>query len=339
MTWILAVLYFLFFAIAPYPHSSESKAFKMSGWAQGTSWHITYYAGDSLVRKMQIDSLFNRLDSSLSIYKPYSLISNFNASANGIDADIHLSAVVESALDAWQQSDGLFDITIHPLVQAWGFSSKPVKHYPDSGEVRKMLHCVGTDKIKLEGRRLIKAKPCVTIDVDGIAQGYSVDVVAGFLESRKVKSYIVELGGEIRVKGRKQPANERMKIGIEAPGDYNGRPSVIQKIIALENGAVTTSGNYRRYHESNGEKFSHTIDPRTGYPTKNNLISVTVFAGDAITADAYDNVLMTLGLEKALAFVEKRKDIAAYFIYKNKEGTIADTASSRFYELLSLDLE
>lgn len=227
----------------------------------------------------------------------------------------------------------MFDITVQPLVQAWGFSAKPVKKYPDSAKVRSLLQCIGTDKIKLEGRRLIKTKPCITIDADGIAQGYSVDVVANFLEQQHITDYVVEIGGEIRIKGRKKPGNEKMKIGIEAPGDYVFESPVIQKIIVIDEGAVTTSGNYRKYHESNGKKFSHTIDPRTGYPTKNELISVTVFARDAITADAYDNVLMTLGLKKALIFTEERKDIAAYFIYKTPNGTIADTASSRFYGL------
>lgn len=306
---------------------------QISGFAQGTTWHITYYAKDSVVKKNQADSILNRIDSSLSIYKPFSLISRFNASKKGIVIDDHFAAVVSKSIEAWQQSGGMFDITVQPLVQAWGFSAKPVKKYPDSARVRSLLQCIGTDKIKLEGRRLIKTKPCITIDVDGIAQGYSVDVVANFLEQQHITDYVVEIGGEIRIKGRKKPGNEKMKIGIEAPGDYVFESPVIQKIIVIDEGAVTTSGNYRKYHESNGEKFSHTIDPRTGYPTKNDLISVTVFAKDAITADAYDNVLMTLGLKKALIFTEQRKDIAAYFIYKTPNGTIADTASSRFYGL------
>src|SRR5690606_18290636 len=122
----------------------------------------------------------------------------------------------------------------------------------------------------------IKTKPCVTIDVDGIAQGYSVDVVADFMEKKGVRDYIVEIGGEIRVKGRKRPDGEKMKIGIEAPGKRGSEQTVIQRVIRISEGAVTTSGNYRKFHESEGKKFSHTIDPRTGYPTQNELVSVTV---------------------------------------------------------------
>ncbi|MCO5240814.1 MAG: FAD:protein FMN transferase [Chitinophagaceae bacterium] len=333
MGWyILLFLKTVFFSgkVAPV---SEIQKIQIAGFAQGTTWHVTYYAGDSIVTKIQVDSILTRLDSSLSLYKPYSLISRFNASRKGLVIDDDLAAVVRKSIEAWQQSEGLFDITIQPLVQAWGFSARPVKKYPDSARVRALLRCTGTDKIRLKGSRLVKAKSCVAIDVDGIAQGYSVDVVASFLERRGIVDYIVEIGGEIRVKGRKQPGKEKMKIGIEAPGDYEMKAPVIQRIITIDEGAVTTSGNYRKFHESNGKKFSHTIDPRTGYPTDNSLVSVTVFAKDAITADAYDNVLMAMGLEKALRFTQQKQDIAAYFIYRLPDGSIRDTASSRFVEL------
>ena len=128
--------------------------------------------------------------------------------------------------------------------------------------------------------------------------------------------------------------NEKMKIGIEELGEYTVDIPVMQKVIALDSGGITTSGSYRQYHESNGKRFSHNIDPRTGYPSQNELISVTVYAADAMTADAYDNVLMTMGLEKGLQFVERRKDMAAYFIYKKNDGSIADSASTAFKQLI-----
>jgi len=126
-----------------------------------------------------------------------------------------------------------------------------------------------------------------------------------------------------------------MKIGIESPDEDEFSDHPMQKIISLENGAITTSGNYRNYYESNGKKITHIINPKTGYPVQNELISVTVYAKNAITADGYDNALMLMGLKKALQFIDKRKDLAGYFIYKNKEGKIADTASSRFYKLMN----
>lgn len=307
---------------------------QFNGFAQGTTWQVTYYAADSIIKKVQIDSMLTRLDSSLSVYKPWSVISRFNSSRKGIVIDDYLRKVVEKSLEVWNQSEGLFDITVQPLVEAWGFSAKPVKKFPDTAKVRALLRCIGADKIKLKENRLIKTKPCVRIDVDGIAQGYSVDVIADLLEQNEILNYVVEIGGEVRVRGRKYPNHETMKIGIEAPGRGEVERTIIQKVISISKGAVTTSGNYRKFHESEGKKFSHTIDIRTGYPTQNELISVTVVAKDAITADAYDNVLMTMGLQKALNFVAEKKDLAAYFIYRTPDGKIADTASRRFYGLL-----
>ena len=337
MTTFLSLLLpyrvYAFISIFTSFHPPPVQKIQLSGYAQGTTWHITYYAADSIVRKRSVDSILSVLDSSMSIYKPYSLISRFNRAKKGITPDKHFEKVIAKSMEVWKASGGLFDITVMPLVEAWGFGAKKVTQYPDAAKVRSLLRCVGTDKLRLKDNYLFKKKSCITIDVNGIAQGYSVDVVADFLESRQITDYLVEIGGEIRVKGRK-PGNEKMKIGIEAPGDYTVDIPVIQKVIALDSGGITTSGSYRQYHESNGKKFSHNIDPRTGYPSQNELISVTVYAADAMTADAYDNVLMTMGLEKGLQFVEGRKDMAAYFIYKKNDGSIADSASTAFKQLI-----
>lgn len=337
MTTFLSLLLpyrvYAFISIFTSFHPPPVQKIQLSGYAQGTTWHITYYAADSIVRKRSVDSILSVLDSSMSIYKPYSLISRFNRAKKGITPDKHFEKVIAKSMEVWKASGGLFDITVMPLVEAWGFGAKKVTQYPDAAKVRSLLRCVGTDKLRLKNNYLFKKTPCITIDVNGIAQGYSVDVVADFLESRQITDYLVEIGGEIRVKGRK-PGNEKMKIGIEAPGDYTVDIPVIQKVIALDSGGITTSGSYRQYHESNGKKFSHNIDPRTGYPSQNELISVTVYAADAMTADAYDNVLMTMGLEKGLQFVEGRKDMAAYFIYKKNDGSIADSASTAFKQLI-----
>ena len=337
MTTFLSLLLpyrvYAFISIFTSFHPPPVQKIQLSGYAQGTTWHITYYAADSIVRKRSVDSILSVLDSSMSIYKPYSLISRFNRAKKGITPDKHFEKVIAKSMEVWKASGGLFDITVMPLVEAWGVGAKKVTQYPDAAKVRSLLRCVGTDKLRLKDNYLFKKKSCITIDVNGIAQGYSVDVVADFLETRQIADYLVEIGGEIRVKGRK-PGNEKMKIGIEAPGDYTVDIPVIQKVIALDSGGITTSGSYRQYHESNGKKFSHNIDPRTGYPSQNELISVTVYAADAMTADAYDNVLMTMGLEKGLQFVEGRKDMAAYFIYKKNDGSIADSASTAFKQLI-----
>jgi len=174
----------------------------------------------------------------------------------------------------------------------------------------------------------------VKLDPNGIAQGYTVDVIADFLEGNGIRNYLVEVGGELRVKGRKYPEDEPMKVGIELPGEDEFENSILQHVISIDSGAVTTSGSYRKFYESKGKKISHILDGKTGFPSQNELISVTVIAKDGITADAYDNALMAMGLSKALKFVEGRKDMSAHFIYKLKNGQIRDTASTEFYRFL-----
>jgi thiamine biosynthesis lipoprotein len=307
---------------------------QINGTAQGTTYHITYYATDSSISRWQIDSILKKIDTSLSVYNPQSLITRFNQSDTGIVMDNHFRAVLKKSLQTWQQTAGVFDITVSPLVQAWGFGPKKIDQLPDSATLKTLKTCVSSNNLYVQGNRLLKRKPCVQIDVNGIAQGYSVDVLAAFFEAHGINNYLVELGGEIRVKGRKQPGNEKMKIGIEAPGEDDFGLSMMQKIVTLEQGAITTSGSYRKFYESEGKKITHIIDPRTAYPSQNELISVTVYASDAITADAFDNALMVMGLQKALQWVEKRKDLAAHFIYRTPSGAIADTASARFYKLI-----
>ncbi|WP_207515563.1 FAD:protein FMN transferase [Longitalea luteola] len=315
-------------------HQPAWRKFQINGNAQGTTYHITWYAQDSTISHQQIDSILQKIDTSLSIYNPRSLITQFNNSTKGVVMDNHLEIVFNKSMEAYRQTGGIFDITVQPLVQAWGFGPRKVASLPDSAAIRSLKGCVSSLNLHKKGNSLLKKKTCARIDVNGIAQGYSVDVIARFLEANGIRNYLVELGGEIRVKGHKKPDDVKMKIGIEAPGENDFELSMIQKIISVDSGAITTSGSYRKFYESEGKKITHLIDPRTGYPARSELISVTVFAQDAITADAYDNALMIMGLNQALQFVEKRNDIAAHFIYRTANGSIGDTASRRFYELL-----
>lgn len=317
---------------SPLPiHTKQIRGFKLEGFAQGTSYHITYYATDSIVHKNTIEGLFSDLDSSLSIYKPYSLINHFNNSATGIEMDEHLRKVVRRSLKIYKETDGIFDISIYPVVDAWGFGIRKISTVPTPEDIKNIMPCVGMSKIRIKGNRLLKGIPCLKIDVNGIAQGYSVDVLANYIESKGIHDYIVEIGGEIRLKGRKQPGGELMQIGIEQASDNDIAGQPLQKIIKVGNGAITTSGNYRKYILSGNKKLSHLMDPKSGYPIDNELISTTVRARDAISADGYDNALMGMGLEKALSFVKKHKELEAFFIFHKPDGTIADTASAGFY--------
>ena len=327
-------LLFTFFSVNYFKGPKEVKRILIAGNAQGTTYQITYFNTDTLVSKKQIDSILNKLDSSLSLYKTYSLVTQFNNSSDGMVVDVHLEKVVKKAMEVNHTTKGIFDITVFPFTEAWGFGTKKIKSVPSANSIHLLHACVGSNKLFWKGNRLGKSNHCVKLDPNGIAQGYSVDVLAGFLEDRGINNYLVELGGEIRIRGRKQPENSIMKIAIEVPGKEEWNISSSKNIIQVEAGAITTSGSYRKFYESKGKKFSHIIDARSGYPSQNELISVTVFAADAITADAYDNALMVMGLKRAIAFVEKRKDIAAHFIYRKEDGSIADTSSSRFRHFL-----
>ncbi len=325
---------FLMSALRP---AAIPEAHRISGQAQGTTYAVTWYADREAVHKTQIDSIFKSLDESLSIYVPGSLISRFNASQEGIEMDGHFARVVEKSMQIYRATNGLFDITVYPLVQAWGFGAKATDTLPDSAAIRELLVCVGSDKLQVSGRWLLKAIPCIQVDVNGIAQGYSVDVIAGFLEARGIANYMVEVGGEIRTKGRKLPDKEPMRIGIEAPSVTEFDAPVIREVINIGDRAVTTSGSYRKFRDSGGMRLSHIIDPKTGFPVRREIISATVVAPDAITADGFDNALLAAGVDGAFEILRTHPEIEAYLIYRRPDGTVADTASAGFGEFLTMD--
>lgn len=310
----------------------ELRQYKINGFAQGTDYAIMYYASDSLATKSGIDSLLNEIDLSMSLYKENSLINQFNLADKQIKTDRFMNDVLKRSFEINRDTKGIFDITVAPLVQAWGFGPKENKKEPSSVEIKSILKCIGMKNLKLENGLLSKTRPCIQIDLNGIAQGYSVDLIADYLAKKGIKSYVAELGGEIRIAGPK-PDGTQMKIGIEGP-DSDGTPT-IRHIAAVNNGAITTSGNYRKFHQSGKKKISHLIDAKTGYPLDNEMISVTVYANDAITADGYDNALMGMHLNEAMKFVSDRKNLEAYFVYHKNDGSVADTLTNGFKKLLT----
>ncbi len=327
-TWVgAALMCFITGALRP---AATPKTYRITGQAQGTNYAITYYADRQSVHKSEVDSIFQSIDASLSIYQPGSLISKFNASPDGVEMDAHFARIIERSLQIYRETGGLSDITVYPLVRAWGFGVKAADAMPDSATIHQLLACVGSDKLQVRGRRLLKSIPCLQIDVNGIAQGYSVDVVAGFLETRGIRNYMVEIGGEIRTRGLKRPGNEPMKIGIETPSATEFETPVIREVISIGDAAVTTSGSYRKFREAGGMRLSHIIDPKTGFPVQREIISATVVASEAVTADGFDNALLAAGIPGAFEILRTHPEIQAYLIYKKPDGTVADTASAGF---------
>ena len=204
------------------------------------------------------------------------------------------------------------------MVNAWGFGPGK-KQKVEKPIIDSILKFVGFDLIDLKGNKVIKKDPRVSLDFNAFAQGYSVDVVANFLNSKHIASYIVEIGGEVYAKGKKANG-DNWTIGIEKPIDNKTSENPIKAIAKLENMAISTSGNYRRYFIENGIKYGHHIDPRTGYPTKNNLLSASLFATECISSDANATGILVMGLEKAKLFLQAHPELQAYLIYSDDSG-------------------
>lgn len=310
---------------------AEQVHYTFNGQAQGTTYLISYYYENERVDQSQIDSILLMIDDSMSLYKKNSLISSINESTQGGELDFHFLQVMKKAFQINKETDGIFDVTVAPLVKAWGFSSEKIKKLPDSSQIAQILPFVGMENIQLNGTHLKKLKPEVEIDLNGIAQGYTVDVIADFLIANGIKNFLVEIGGEVRVEGKK-PNGEDFYIGIEGPVSSN--ESAIKHVAIIKGKALTTSGSYRKYLQYGTDRLTHIINPKTGYPVHSEILSVTVFAKDALSADGYDNALLSMGIKDAFNFLDQHPDLEAYFVYKNEQGSIVDTMSNGFKSIL-----
>jgi thiamine biosynthesis lipoprotein len=298
--------------------NNSENYYRIAGFTQGTTYHITYSAMDSVNYQPQIDSILHAFDLSLSTYIDESIISKINNNETN-KLDSLLKKTIEVASEVYDLSEGAFDITVMPIVQIWGFHGEK-QSVPDSSVIDSLLTFVGMNKIKLEGSNLVKEFSETTIDVNAIAQGYSVDIVAQFLEDKGVENYLVEIGGELRTKG-KNPKSIHWSVGIDRPEFGNFLPgNDVEQIVYLTNQSLATSGNYRNYFEVDGVKYTHSIDPLTGYPAPQNILSATIVCNDCIFADAMATACMVSGLEKAKIMVDKLEKVEGYFIYADEEG-------------------
>lgn len=296
-------------------NQQNDQLIKLAGNAQGTTWQLSWLSNDHIDHKEAIDSIFKRIDSSLSTYLPASLISRINQNDTSVVMDDHFINVFNKSIEVSQKTNGLFDITVAPVINAWGFGFTK-KATVDSVMIDSLLGFIGYQMLRLEGKKLIKEKPQIILDCNAIAQGYTVDLLANFLESKGISNYLVEVGGEVKAKGKKN-TTDYWTIGIDQPNEapVDGRP--LKAIIQLQDKALATSGNYRKFYEEDGKKYAHIIDPHTGYPAKHNLISATVVAADCTTADAYATAFMVMGMEKAKQFLAAHKELQleVFFIY------------------------
>lgn len=289
------------------------------GYVQGSTYQIKYITAQEEDWTASFDSIFQVVDLSMSTYKDESLISKINEGDTLVEVDALFMSVISRSLEISNESEGLFDVTVGPLVELWGFG-KTKEIDIDSAKVDSAKALIGYQQIVVKGSS-VKVPKGFKIDFNSIAQGYTVDVVANFLEEKGVDRYMVEVGGEVRAKGKNIKDNY-WKIGVDKPSDEIDPEDRFQMIIELRDKSLATSGNYRKYwvDRKTGIKYAHTIDPKTGFPARNQLLSVSIIADECMNADAYATTCMVLGLDKALTFIERKDGLEAYFISTDENG-------------------
>lgn len=290
---------------------------RIEGMAFGTSFHISFDQANTEVTEADIDSLIHAMNRSLSTYMPESDISKINKGDTTIVVDALFEEVFNKSAKIFKETEGAFDPTIGVLVNAWGFGPGNSLTQMGQSQVDSLLVFVGFDKIKLKNRKLIKEHPETYLDFNANAKGFAVDLIGRFLESREIRNYLIEIGGEIRARGV-NPKNQPWRVAIEKP-NFDGSRS-FQTIVALKDESIATSGNYRKFKidSLSGEKYAHTIDTKSGYPSKSNLLSASVIASlDCADVDAYATAFMAMGLEKSKLFLDKHQEIKAFLIYSD----------------------
>lgn len=335
---ILILMMFLVYKFRNTENINNQQIYQVYGETQGTTYTIKYLAEKGNNYQLAIDSVLVAFSQSLSTYIPNSEISIFN-NLSTIDSVIVFQnelfyPVLKTSKEIFELSEGAFDPTLAPVIRVWGFGEIEEPEKIPSDKIDSLLEFVGFDKyIVFDKKSLKKTKKYIQLNFNAIAQGYAVDVVALFLEQKNIKNYMVEIGGELRANG-KGTDNTGWKIGIDKPIE-EGKESQntereLQAIVTLNNKSLVTSGNYRKFYIREGKKYPHTINPKTGYPVSHNLLSATILADDAMTADALGTACMVLGKDKALEMIEKLENTEVFLIYD--ENGVTKTAMSNGFK-------
>ena len=289
----------------------EKQFFAESGFVFGTTYSIKYEADSALTTVIR--DAMQRVDGSLSMFNEQSTISAINRNDTSVVIDSLFVRVFNRSMQISEATHGAFDITVAPLVNAWGFGFKN-KMMPTQRQVDSLLQVVGYQKIRLENNKVVKNDQRIMLDCSAIAKGFGCDVVAEALRANGVENYMVEIGGEVAVGGH-NASNDAWQIGINKPIDDSlSVRSELEAVAQLSYGGMATSGNYRNFYMHDGKKYAHTIDPKSGRPVQHNLLSATIVAGDCMTADAFATACMVSGLDSALSFCQAN-NLQGYFIY------------------------
>ena len=334
MKYLVFILTMVMVACQP---SVNEKVYLIEGEAQGSTYHIKYIADRDENLKPAIDSILEVIDRSMSTYRPDSAISKINQGDTTVVVDEHFRKVFEASQQIWQESEGLFDPTVGVLVNAWGFGKQKISEadLPTDKKIDSLRKYVGFDKVALTEKNLIKKRYTeILFDFNAIAQGYTSDVVANYLSARGIKNYIVEIAGEMYLKGKNTVEDKSWTIGVENPlKPLDDRDLVAT--IQFTNQGLATSGNYRKvWTDSNGRKYVHSINPLTGRATQSDVLSATVVAPSTMLADGYATMFMVMGLAKSKAFLEKHPDLAVLLVYSDDKHQEATYKTKSFEKLI-----
>ena len=303
----------------------------LQGLAQGSYYAVTYFDEQGRNFQREVDSIFHAVDMSVNLWVDSSIISKVNRNEE-VALDSIFIDNFNIAQQAAQLSNGYFDPTISPIVAAWGFSYKNGDSITPQ-LIDSLRSLVDYRKIRIESGKVVKEDPAIQLDFNAIAQGYTSDLIARFLESRGISSFIVDTGGEIMARGSK-PNDSPWIVGIEKPAENIDAERIVQTRITLRDKGLVTSGSTRKYVERDGRRYSHCIDPTTGYPVEHQVLSVTVMAESSVWADALASICMVMGLKTSLPLIESMDGVEAYYIFVNEKNTLETFATDGFKALI-----
>lgn len=318
---------------------NQPELYTQKGAALGTTYHVKYFSSEEINAEKAFDSIFEVINSSMSTYQQDSDISRINKGAEDLKVDKHFRTVFKASKRIFKESNGYFDPTAGTLVNAYGFGpNKPLKELQEE-ELDSLREIVGLQKLELTKDQTIKKeKPNIFLDFNAIAKGYTLDVMADYLDSKNIENYLIELGGELVAKGKSLERDSKWYVAIDNP-QQTQEERTFQTVLGLKDGAMATSGNYRKYRRDSvsGKRFVHTVNPLTGQAERSDLLSTSVLAENCMLADAYATAFMALGYEKSLEMLERLENVDVYFIYLDEHESIRIYTSKGFEEALDDD--
>lgn len=317
------------------PVNTDTEQYQLNGNTMGTYYVVKFYSNadvDTAALQQRIDTELELVNDLMSTYRPDSELMRFNrhSDSSPFPLSAQTRTVIAEALRIAQQTQGVLDVTVGPLVELWGFGAQGrIEHAPTPADIEQARAVIGYEKLQLVEQGLIKTEPRIAVDLSPIAKGFGVDQVATILQQQGITDYLVEIGGEMRLSGSK-PAQQPWKIAIEKPVTSE---RAVQRILVPGDMGVATSGDYRNYFEQDGVRYSHLLDPRSGKPIRHRTVSVTVLHPSCMTADGYATALHVMTAEQALAFANEHK-LAVLLVVKTDDG-FAELTSDAFNPYLA----